>query len=94
MLNILIFVHYLPYFLEKLEWEEIQASQIIIVPVQYQTYSKFDYTLLQMPNYDFHIFIISIVKVIGVLKAYIIYFMKMKELFPLSFNAYIVYLDY
>ena len=49
---------------------------------------KFNDTLFQMPNYDFHIFTISIVKVIGVLKAYIMYLMKIKELFPLSFNAY------
>ena len=81
-LNILIFVHYLQYFLEKEESEEIQATQTIIVPIQYQAYLKFDYTLFQMPIYDCHIFIISIVKVIGVLNAYIIYFKN------LSFNAY------
>ena len=36
----------------------------------------------------FRIFIISIVKVISVLKAYIMYFKKMEELFLLSVNAY------
>ena len=41
-----------------------------------------------MPNHDFHILIIGLAKVVGVLKAYIMFFMKMEELFPLSFNAY------
>ena len=33
-------------------------------------------------------FLSSVVKVIGVLKAYIMYLTKIEELFPLSFNAY------
>ena len=40
-----------------------------------------------MPNYDFHIFIVSS-KSYGLLKPYIIYLMKIEELFPLSFYAY------
>ena len=45
VLNILICVHYLPYFLERGESEEIQATKIIIVPFQYQVYLKFNDTL-------------------------------------------------
>ena len=33
-------------------------------------------------------FLSSVVKVIGVIKPYIMYLMKIKELFPLSFYAY------
>ena len=35
-------------------------------------------------------FLSSVVKVIGVLKAYIMYLMKIEELFPMSFNAFIL----
>ena len=59
VLNILICVHYLPYFLEKRESEEIQATKIFIVHIQYQVDLKFNDTLFQMPICDFHIFIIS-----------------------------------
>ena len=44
-LNILICVHYLPYLLERGESEEIQATKIIIVPIQYRVYLKFNDTL-------------------------------------------------
>ena len=33
-------------------------------------------------------FLSSVVKVIGILKAYIMYLAKIEEFFPLSFNAY------
>ena len=45
VLNILISVHYLPYFLERGEAEGIQATKIIIVPIQYRVYLKFNDTL-------------------------------------------------
>ena len=59
VLNILICVHYLPYFLEKGSQRKFKLQKIIDVPIQYPVYLKFNDTLLQMPNYDFHIFVIS-----------------------------------
>ena len=38
-------------------------------------------------------FLSSVVKALGVQKAYTMYLMKMEELFPLSINAYTLILD-
>ena len=88
-------VHNLPYFFEKGESEEIQATQKYhCSPFNIKHIQSLMTLCSKCLYYDFHILIISSKSFRCPKKhIYIMYLMKMEELSPLSFNAFTLITD-
>ena len=88
VLNILICGHYLPYFLERggvRENSSYKKLSFFLFNIEY-IWSLM--TLCSKCLIMIFTFLSSVVKIMGVLKPYIMYLMKIEELFPLCFYAY------